>query len=754
MSISSMLDTVPDRSQESLQNHNQMFRNHSNQVSLSALMSPPNQSLRGDYYNRSQTPDGFDGVYSGNRHRSASGTSMPLERGFAAQNRYSKPYGMQSNGLPALSTMPEKDENDNGVQRTSISSILQRPNSQPHGSYTQPLQARPFDSVPPSRNNWYADPPNTMNESQKSDPFTNAYDTRPPSFRDTARTSTSYTQRSPQLPPPPQPISPELRRPQPNGFGNKNALAGLLNGPMSNDHVYSSHSMMRQDSTQSQSDRSVGDASRFRHFSPFTGFLNAQNGGRTEDLVRKNSDEATHKTIFGLGLESRRGRFSPVPQAVHGAQPQTPVPDAALNGDQGRVFSGLGGGTSSLTPLPGSQSPFKHDDLLLQNSDNLKMSRSSSSIGKRSRKQTDDAGRGPSDQEGRKNGSVRGSKRPKHQNSYKTDLEELAAAQRRSTPVSLTNFSRTPAITTRYEPQPTTITRKTIKVSNVVAQTLRKPRRHLGSFRYDANIVRSDQYDDQDQDSELLLSPKLLASFSADEHLNCTYNIHVSKNWLQEKERHLITSSRHLWGTAIYSDDTDPVAAAMHMGWIQPEFLGVDEMLLSKIIAEQNAKVDISNKELRPPSKPIKVPKGKDIKITCVVMPQLERYDDSIRFGLQSRLWPGESEHTPHDGVSFSILKVEVVDIGPLERKLGRVGKDKKAWSQAQTRQRLQFINPTVSVASLSVQKGKKRFRPVLGKRLTGVLPSPLSNEVIMDVPIQLAYQKHDWPRQVPIAAA
>lgn len=627
MSISSMLDSGNDNHHPHHHPHHQSPRSGPPVLPPSmtshAAMSPPSQvarpTLPGYPYNRSQTPDRLEyGFMAGNRHRSASGTSMPLDRApYTTHERYPNP-GLQQSYQVSPFGAPTREDSDNS-RRASINSLLQRPNSQPQ-SLPQPQSSRVFDPAP-VRNNWYADPPQPVPDPPRSNGYSGAYDTKPPGFRYMQRNSPA-TQQSSLHHPISQSESPDIRRSYLNHSStpNKGALAGILNGPTSQpSDSFASHSMLRQDSTQSQNERSDN---RFRHFSPF--------GLRTED--RKNSDDPTHKTILGLGLENRR-RYSPVPQAVQGAQAQTPTP---VPDKDHRVFSGLGGGIST-TPQPTS-SPFK------QNAESLKMNRTASHPGKRSRKYDEFESTEP--------------KKRKYQNSYKADLEEL---------------QRVPTTTRKYSP-PIFKPKKTVKLNTITTQVLRKPRRHLGAFRYDADILA-----DLESDT-LQIKPRLIPSFSSSD-VNCTYTFYVSKSWINTRELQLITSSRHLWGTGIYTDDTDPITAAMHMGFLKPSFSSIDETLLSRIVHDQNPRVDLG-KELKPPSKPLDITTAKDLKITCVVMPPLEDYESTARFGVKSRAWPEGG--SGHDGLSFSVLKVEVGDVGPLERKMGRTGKSKKEWLRGQ----------------------------------------------------------------------
>lgn len=65
-------------------------------------------------------------------------------------------------------------------------------------------------------------------------------------------------------------------------------------------------------------------------------------------------------------INRTKGRVSPLPQAVQGAQPQVPGPTAepGIKSEFGRVFSGLGGGlgglgvSSPVTSAPPNSAPF------------------------------------------------------------------------------------------------------------------------------------------------------------------------------------------------------------------------------------------------------------------------------------------------------------------------------------------------------------------------------------------------------------
>jgi hypothetical protein len=63
--------------------------------------------------------------------------------------------------------------------------------------------------------------------------------------------------------------------------------------------------------------------------------------------------------------------------------------------------------------------------------------------------------------------------------------------------------------------------------------------------------------------------------------------------------------------------------------------------------------------EARKPKIPPIPPPDKDLHITLLILPTLERYHSSVMYGLKSRAW-GDN----HDGMSFKVERIEWVDEG------------------------------------------------------------------------------------------
>ncbi|EXJ72968.1 uncharacterized protein A1O5_04117 [Cladophialophora psammophila CBS 110553] len=670
-----------------------------------------------------------------------SGPSQPNMNPFP-EPKYTPPFG------PAV--MP-KDEFDDRARRTSLGGILQRPESQPPPTNISPPfpptshpPARP-ESIPPSFPpiDRPGGQPMSGHDPPRSTGLTGPYDTRPPGL--------STLSRLPPTGPPSQPVSvqherpstqslfPEIRRPHVNG--GEGRLAGILN--QQGEPIYGAPNMMRQDSVQSQSDRSVlGDRLRTnRAYSPFAGSVAS---GPLDEQVRKGSEELSqHRAILGLANESKRGRYSPVPQAVQGAQAQTPVPDAGIKSEHGRVFAGIGSGlgstSSGLTPAPQNlpASPFKRDEggARLSEENLMKMSRSTSGISKRNRKALDEEVRAESDVgEVKKPGPGRG-KRSKYSHSYKLELEDTTAPAPRkngpfptsnpirrtatptSNPVQLSQNPQTQRPSSAVGRSSTFKPKKVIRISSVVAQARRNPRRHLGFFKYEPVVGVPDYSRPQPQKFDVSIRPNLLPSFKDPDQINCTYTVKVSSMWLQRKERNLIGAEQYLWGSGIYTDDSDPVAAAMHSGFI--ESAHIEDTLLNRLIDEQNPRIE----GLSAPETPAAVPEGKDLHITLVVLPQLESYADSVRFGIKSRSWPGligesSTEHqAAHDGVSFMVLKTQFIDDGVMNRRLGRTGEEKRKRLREELADRQRGLELMKEKIALAQAREKERLAKLSRRR-------------------------------------
>jgi hypothetical protein len=168
--------------------------------------------------------------------------------------------------------------------------------------------------------------------------------------------------------------------------------------------------------------------------------------------------------------------------------------------------------------------------------------------------------------------------------------------------------------------------------------------------------------------------------------LNCTVTVKVGRQHLVPSAREEITSRRALWGTEIYTDDSDIIAACIHSGWIRgewPEDVDVDMLDLvpsddkdkkgRRSAASKPAPVSTNPDVLSEPPKtgPMAVPPNRDLHVTIVILPLLEKYSSTVRFGIKSREFGGKigdgrglPQRSVHDGLSFMITGIRWVSNG------------------------------------------------------------------------------------------
>ena len=193
------------------------------------------------------------------------------------------------------------------------------------------------------------------------------------------------------------------------------------------------------------------------------------------------------------------------------------------------------------------------------------------------------------------------------------------------------------------------------------------PRHHLGSTLYTPTIRPlpfSSCHESVKFGYESISRP--LPRFDGKE--NCTLTLRVPRFFLQKPEREEICRRRALWGTEVYTDDSDPLAAAIHSGWIAGEWdddvdiamLDLDnegrESSVTKAVQSTTESLMVLN---TPPPRPMSPPPNKDLHLTLLILPTLQEYASHVSHGLKSRTW-GNS----HDGMSFKIENMSWVDEG------------------------------------------------------------------------------------------
>jgi hypothetical protein len=183
-----------------------------------------------------------------------------------------------------------------------------------------------------------------------------------------------------------------------------------------------------------------------------------------------------------------------------------------------------------------------------------------------------------------------------------------------------------------------------------------------------------------------------------------TLMVKVGKQHLKPSARAEITSRRALWGTDVYTDDSDVVAACIHGGWVRGEWpddvdvnlLGLDEGIGADVKEAKGSRkgrgketADALQKRnpdfLEAPlaTGPVQAPEGRDMHVTIQILPKLEKYVSTVRFGVKSREWGGklgrDGQRSSHDGLSFMIRSVRFVTNGaaPQSRLRGQARRDR-----------------------------------------------------------------------------
>ncbi|KAL9540759.1 hypothetical protein MBANPS3_009505 [Mucor bainieri] len=160
-----------------------------------------------------------------------------------------------------------------------------------------------------------------------------------------------------------------------------------------------------------------------------------------------------------------------------------------------------------------------------------------------------------------------------------------------------------------------------------------------------------------------LYSPQLLLP-NLEDSVNGLMEIRVPARFLTFENVNV--KKRALWGTDIYTDDSDIVAMAIHSGKYQPHFIEptiepTDPFALA-VAGKQKESIEAARRLALSGKKYTQhnqhwIP-DHDLKVTVRVLPTLQSYASSIRHRLKSREWG------KHDGMSLFVNKVEKVKRG------------------------------------------------------------------------------------------
>lgn len=453
---------------------------------------------------------------------------------------------------------------------------------------------------------------------------------------------------------------------------------------------------------------------------------------------RKESEGSTHRAVLNISPElNRKGRNSPLPQAVQGAQPRHIGPggdNPGIKMEFGRMFSGLGSGVGSVTPNPhhavnGTSTPHRMSpssrhveghDLVRSAVAEIDQRRSGSKAGSRAGKRNGRRSRDDGehlDGDGRHTPDLQRNKRaktnhashhhhhhmhPHHHHHHHHELSETTPGsftmlRLNSNPdappqahIMLTqghhhHHHAHPGHHHHHPPRAAPPPRKpltTVLSEKVMNECANKPRKHLGSQLYTTEVSKPPATTTP-VDARIKFSSKMkpIPVFLGQE--NCTFTVRVPRYYLtpsapgsdRVSSLEEICKHRQLWGTDIYTDDSDVVAAAVHSGWVKGDFGEYNEDLheVCDNSSERDGGEEVPLSLEARPQRPVKVPPGHDAHITLLILPPLQSYAATNQHHVLSRDWK-----ETHDGMSYMIHSIDFVDEGASSRFVERSGAARK----------------------------------------------------------------------------
>ncbi|GAA5831749.1 hypothetical protein JCM11251_003866 [Rhodosporidiobolus azoricus] len=185
---------------------------------------------------------------------------------------------------------------------------------------------------------------------------------------------------------------------------------------------------------------------------------------------------------------------------------------------------------------------------------------------------------------------------------------------------------------------------------------------------------------------------------------------------------------RKVWGTDVYTDDSDVLAVLLHAGWVRvarrarraragDKGAGAEAVRRARVPGERvlNQEEGIEGEQ----EEHEKVPKA--LLVTLGVVPPLVRYQGLERQGIRSRSWGNG-----HDGVSLRVEKVEGIEHIPLSR--AHSSRKPSAASFAKRLASLRHDYPHSCVHSVSGSADGHPSHEPPAKRYRFALPSSAAN--------------------------
>ncbi len=183
--------------------------------------------------------------------------------------------------------------------------------------------------------------------------------------------------------------------------------------------------------------------------------------------------------------------------------------------------------------------------------------------------------------------------------------------------------------------------------SKLILQNNQKLKNSNGNLNLNSSIndisYNNNNYFKKRKLSSLTLLPNNLQDF-----INCLITIRIEKKFLNFNNENVL--KRKLWGTEIYTDDSNLIAVLYHMGYLWD--------INNNNNKNDDDDDDDDDSEINHDTR--KVNKGEEFRgigdciVTIQILPRLKSYIGCFKNGINSRNWK-----TNHDGSSFKIYNVE-----------------------------------------------------------------------------------------------
>lgn len=197
-----------------------------------------------------------------------------------------------------------------------------------------------------------------------------------------------------------------------------------------------------------------------------------------------------------------------------------------------------------------------------------------------------------------------------------------------------------------------------IDSSKVLDSLDSKPRNYLGSIIYIPRPIPKEG---------MSVTAPLLPRFEGRE--NSIFQVRIPKRFLSMTQRRIASQQRHIWGSEVYTDDSDVLTVLMHTGRIptgaEPELMSSSRKLVVQGSISSTPPTPATKWGAPTPTskeEPPELRPGQDLLVDLIILPTLEMYSGTTRFGIKSRSWK-----TNHDGMSYSIWGLQWVPSGEAE---------------------------------------------------------------------------------------